>query len=273
MIRTLRNSSQAGRLRTALAALLVLLAAAYLGRRPSMLWLGMLAAGIGGAALLALPVLGLPALVLASLVVPLEIGTGTDVKLNLAALLIPALAVVWLLDMARRRDVRIAPSRANLPLLLFLAASLLSLLIGRVTWDPTVPVGGNFLLVQLAQWAIFAFSALAFWLAGNLIKDTRWLWRLTALFLLVGGGLAILSGTARPGRAGGPLHHHRLHPRALLGAVDRGGRRATLVQPRPLPPLAGLPAAGAGRQPVLRLRRSSRRPPPTGWGWQPCWAR
>lgn len=193
MIRTLRNSSRAGHLRTALAALLVLLAAAYVGRRPSVLWVGMLAAGIGGAALLALPVLGLPALVLASLVVPLEIDTGTDVKLNAAALLIPALTVVWLLDMARRREVRIAHSRASLPLLLFLGASLLSLLIGRATWDPTVPVSGNFLLVQLAQWAIFVFSALAFWLAGNLIVDTRWLWRLAALFLLVGGGLAILS--------------------------------------------------------------------------------
>ena len=100
--------------------------------------------------------------------------------------------MVWLLDMVRRRAVRIAPSRTNLPLLLFLGASLLSLLIGRATWDPMVPVGDNFLLVQLAQWSIFAFSALAFWLAGNLIKDTRWLWRLTALFLLVGGGLAIL---------------------------------------------------------------------------------
>ena len=155
-------------------------------------WLALLAAGIGGAALLALPVLGLPALVLASLVVPLEIGTGTDVKLNLAALLIPVLALVWLLDMARQARGAHRASRANLPLLLFLAASLLSLLIGRATWDPMVPVGDNFLLVQLAQWAIFAFSALAFWLAGNLIKDTRWLWRLTAVFLLVGGGLAIL---------------------------------------------------------------------------------
>ncbi len=137
--------------------------------------------------------LGLPALVLAALVVPLEIGTGTEVKLNLASLLVPALLVVWLLDMVRRRagaDRAFAAPTGRW--LLFLAASLLSLLIGRATWDPTVPVGGNFLLVQLAQWAIFAFSAGAFWLAGNLVKDERWLWRLTAVFLLVGGGLAIL---------------------------------------------------------------------------------
>jgi hypothetical protein len=192
MIRTLRSASQTSHLRTALVALMVLLAAAYLGRRASVVWIGMLGAGIAGLALLALPVLGLPALVLASLVVPLEISTGTDVKLNATALLIPALVGIWFLDMARKRHVRIAPSRTSLPLLLFLGASLLSLLIGRVTWDPMVPVGDNFLLVQLAQWSIFAFSALAFWLTGNLIKDTRWLWRLTATFLLVGGGLAVL---------------------------------------------------------------------------------
>jgi hypothetical protein len=192
MIRTLRSSNLTGRLRTTLAALLVLLAAAYLGRRPSIIWLALMIAIISGVALLALPVLGLPVLVLASLVLPLEIGTGTDVKLNLAALLIPALFAIWVLDRVRRRSVRIARTRANVPLLLFLAASLFSLLIGRATWDPMVPVGDNFLLVQLAQWAIFAFSALAFWLAGNLIKDQRWLWRLTAIFFLIGGGLAIL---------------------------------------------------------------------------------
>jgi len=46
--------------------------------------------------------------------------------------------------------------------------------------------------VQLAQWAIFAFSALAFWLAANLITNEKWLWRLTTVFLLVAGGVAIL---------------------------------------------------------------------------------
>ncbi len=33
-------------------------------------------------------------------------------------------------------------------------------------------------LMQLAQWAIFPFSAGAFWLAANLTADERWLWRL-----------------------------------------------------------------------------------------------
>ena len=170
----------------------MLVLAFLLGRRASPLWLGLLAAGIGGVVLLARPVLGLPALVLAALVVPLEIGTGTEVRLNPASLLVPALLAVWLLDMVRRRQVRVVASPVNRPLLLFLAAGLLSLLIGRATWDPTVPVGGNFLLVQLAQWAIFAFSAGAFWLTGNLVCDEIWLRRLTFFFLAVAGSLAIL---------------------------------------------------------------------------------
>jgi O-antigen ligase len=45
--------------------------------------------------------------------------------------------------------------------------------------------------VQLAQWAIFAFSAGAFWLTANLIKDQTWLRRLTAAFLLLAGSVAI----------------------------------------------------------------------------------
>lgn len=192
MITTLRDKTRPHDLTVWLVAIAVLALAFYLGRRASPLWLGLLAAGIGGVLLLARPVLGLPALVLAALVVPVEIGTGTEVKLNPASLVLPALLALWLLDMVRRRQVRIAASPINRPLLLFLAAGLLSLLVGRATWDPMVPVGGNFLLVQLAQWAIFAFSAGAFWLTANLVKDERGLWRLTACFLLVGGGLAIL---------------------------------------------------------------------------------
>ena len=137
------------------------------------------------------PQLGLIALVPAALSARLEINTGTEVSLNPATMLVPVVLVLWGVGLLRRH-ARFVPTRANLPLLLFLAASLLSLLIGRATWDPAVPVRSSFLVVQLAQWAIFAFSAGAFWLTGNLIKDERWLWRLTAAFLLVGGGLAIL---------------------------------------------------------------------------------
>ena len=139
-------------------------------------------------------------------------------------------------------------------MLLFLAASLLSLLIGRATWDPSVPVGGNFLLVQFAQWAIFAFSALAFWLAGNLIVDTRWLWRLTALFLLVGGGLAILSVLPGLGRLTGrfaTIAFIRAPFWVLLAALAAG---QLLFNRRLVAAVAGVSGRSAGGLPGLRVR-------------------
>lgn len=192
MVHILRDRSLHRNLTIWLIAVAVLILAFVLGQSASFLWLGLLAVGAGGLLLLAQPVLGLFALVLAALALPLEIGTGTEVRLNPASLLVPALTGLWLLAMVRRRAVIFAPSPVNRPLFLFLIAGLFSLLVGRATWDPAVPVGGNFLLVQLAQWAIFAFSAAAFWLTANLIPDETWLWRLTTLFLLVGGGMAVM---------------------------------------------------------------------------------
>ena len=154
---------------------------------------------MGAVVLLQWPILGLLALVPSALVVPVEISTGTEVMLNPATLLVPALLALWVLDMVRRREVRLAPSRTTRPLALFLFAGLLSLLVGNVIWDPAVPRSGSFAVVQLAQWAIFAFSAGAFWLMGNLVEEEIWLRRLVWVFLVVGGVLALviaLSGGA-----------------------------------------------------------------------------
>ena len=182
----------AGRLWIGGIVALVLLAAVLLGIRPSPVWLVLPFAGAGAVALLQRPVLGLVGVVAAALVVNLQIGTGTEVALNLATILVPALLAVWVLDMIRRGEVRLAPSRTNRPLLLFLVAGLVSLVVSIGTWDPAVPRSGNFTLVQLAQWAIFAFAATAFWLTGNLVHDLTWLRRLAFSFLAVAGGLAIL---------------------------------------------------------------------------------
>lgn len=192
MIETWRWRNAPSNLRTWLVAAVVLSVAIYLGSEASLRWAAVLVAAMGGLVLLAQPLLGLPVLVIVALVLPLEIGTGTAVMLNLAAILVPVLIVVWLFALGRHYDVSLPPSSTTRPLALFLLAGLLSLLIGRATWDPSVPVSNNFVLVQLAQWAIFAFSAGAFWLMAALVKDEVWLWRITATFLLVGGGVAIV---------------------------------------------------------------------------------
>jgi O-antigen ligase len=173
-------------------SILVLVLAGFLGSRPSLLWLGLLAAGAGTVVVLQKPALGLAALILAALAIPVEVSTGTSVSLNPAALLVPVLLGIWVPDMVRRQNVRVVASRTNKPLALFLIAGLLSLLIGTALWDPAVPRSSDFLIVQLAQWAIFVFCAGAFWLTAHLIRDTVGLRHLTFLFLLTGGLLVLL---------------------------------------------------------------------------------
>lgn len=177
---------------TGLIVIAVFALAFLLGQRASMFWLGLLLAGMVGLVLLRQPVLGLFLIIEAALFIPIEFGTGTEVKLNLVTLLIPAMTVLWMVDMLRRGRIRFAASVANLPLLFFILSNFLSLWIGRVTWDPFVPVGQAFILVQLAQWGMLAFSALAFWLSGNLVSSVHWLRRLVWAFLLSAGSVAIL---------------------------------------------------------------------------------
>lgn len=172
--------------------LALLLAAAYLGLHPSRRWIMLLILGAGGLALVQAPSLGLLGLIAAALIVPMEISTGTEVKLNAATLLTPLLFGLWFIQGVRRRDLRWVASPVNKPLTLFLLAGLLSLLVSNALWDPSVPKSGNFWLVQLAQWAIFVIAALAFWLFANLKDTETWLPRLTWAFLYLGGGLAIL---------------------------------------------------------------------------------
>lgn len=161
-----------------------------------------LGALIGAGAIIVIlrrPALGPLALIVAGLSVPIGIGTGTDVRLGSAALAIPGLTILWLLDGLRRRRLNLPSSATSLPLLLFLLMGIVSLLIGTALWDPMVPRPGNLLLVQLAQWAIFAFSGIAFWLMASWGKNATWLRRIALGYLLLGGILtAIWASPACP---------------------------------------------------------------------------
>jgi O-antigen ligase len=192
VIQTLR-ASLASREALTLAVVLAVLGLAFLlGWRASVKCLGLLVAGLAAFVILLRPGLGLPALILAALVVPIQFGTGTEVTLNAVTLLIPVLLALWLLQaMARRPGPRLTTGALSRTLALFLLASLVSLLVGVATWDPTIPRNANFTFVQLGQWVIFAFSAGAFWLAANLATEEKWLRRMTFSFLAVGGVIAI----------------------------------------------------------------------------------
>lgn len=171
-------------------SLTVIVSGAFLGFRAANLGILILLLLIGGAvtaALLRQPMLLPLILVGSALLLRRDISTGTDVPLNPTSLLVPALLALWMLCMLRQGRIALKPTSANRPLILFLAAGLFSFLIGNATWDPSIPRSSTFWLVQLAQWSIFAFSAGAFWLTANLITEEKWLWRLTATFLILGG--------------------------------------------------------------------------------------
>lgn len=170
----------------------VLIGAAVLGQLASPLLLGMVAGIAGLLLILRWPAAGLALLAMVGMWVPLEIKASTVVTVNPAVLMVPFLLAVWLVDMLRRRQLRLVPSAANAPALAFVLAASLSLVLGNVYWDPLVPRPPNILWVQLGQWSIFGFSMLAFWLGANLLANVKSLKLVTYSYLFAGGVLAIV---------------------------------------------------------------------------------
>lgn len=165
---------------------LTLAAAFWLGPRASTRYLTLIAAAIGGVLLLRWPQWGLVLLIPVSMVVPITLGTGTQTEVPISFLLLAGVLGLWVVDMLRRREIRLAPSPANVPLLALIVVAGLALVAGQAYWNPFVIAKGNFLLVQLAQWAVFILSAGAFWLTANLARDARWLRWMVGLFLGLG---------------------------------------------------------------------------------------
>ena len=200
MSELLGNRTQRTKLLSILIILAVLGAAALYGIVGSRLLLLLLLAGLGMVLLLQRPILGLAVVTIFALLIPIEIGTGTEVNLNPVSLIVPALFVIWLLDMVSKRELRMVRSRTFLPLFLFLLVGIVSLLIGNATWDLFVPRPANFLMVQLAQLGIFVLSAGTYLLVANLVKDEIWLRYLIWIFIVVGGVLATLYQLPAAGR-------------------------------------------------------------------------
>ncbi len=151
-------------LKLAIVAAVVLLSA-FFGRRVSTNQLLVLTGAAGVLLLLRQPQLGLVALLVSALSVPFAIGTGTQTTLHAAILLIPVLLVVWIVDMVRRRAVRLVPSPVNAPLLAFALSATISFLAGNLPWNYFA--GQASLQAQTGGWMIFVLSAAVFLLVGN----------------------------------------------------------------------------------------------------------
>ena len=159
---------------------------AYLGGRAGTLALLAVPAILGVLAVLRWPPLGLLSIVPVALVIPLEIGTGTQTTLNAAVLYSAGLIGLWLFDrFTIRRELILLRSRVFIPLLGLVSVASLAFFVGQLPWY--VYTRDATLMAQLGGLAVFVLSAGAFVLTARQITEIQWLERLTWLFLTFGG--------------------------------------------------------------------------------------
>jgi len=173
----------------------VLIASAYLGPRVSESRLILLLGGGMALVFLRWPPLGLAALIGASLVVPFAVGTGTQTGLNATILLLVLLIGLWVLDMVRRRELRLLSSPAIPPLLGLSIVAVFSFIVGQLPWVTFAQPAP--LPAQIGGLFIFLLSAGAFLLVAHQLWDLCWLRRLSWLFLGLGG--LYIAGRLVPG--------------------------------------------------------------------------
>jgi len=84
-----------------------------------------------------------------------QIGTGTEVMVNPARWFVPVLGALWFLMGLRRRHLHLVPSASTGPCSCFWVRACSRWDWQRCSGSPGAALQ-NILLVQLAQWAIFA---------------------------------------------------------------------------------------------------------------------
>lgn len=142
------------------------------------------------------PAWGVIGLIVASLLIPSPFATSSVAIISPAILLQGLLLGLWVLDMvARQRHIHWVPSRTNVPLFLFLVVGVIALVNGQINYYYVTQLAP--LTAQISAFAVFALSALAYWLVGNHLKETKWLQWLVWLFLGI-SGLYILSRLVNP---------------------------------------------------------------------------
>ena len=147
-----------------------------------------LAASLLAAAILA-PPLGLVALVAGALTSPLAVATGTRTDVHFALLAAPLLTVLWLARALWRRDLGVFSLSAVRAASALALAAVLAAVVGnlpRFGFGRTAPLSA-----QLGGVAVFVSSAAAVVLAADELRDTRWLQRVTWVFLAIAAMLLL----------------------------------------------------------------------------------
>lgn len=182
--------------RTVAVVLITLSLAVLLGQQPSVLYVMAPILLVGLWVLSQNQPVGLLAVLISAMVIPFALGTGTQTSLPLAYILIPVLLAAWLIDRLRLRSFRLVPSRTTLPLVGLVVAASLAMVYGNLPLVAQVSRVAS-LRSQLGAWGVFAFSAGAFILVANQIRDPLWLKRMVWVF--VGLGAIYIAGRAVPG--------------------------------------------------------------------------
>lgn len=179
-------------------------------------WVGILAltargrwVALGLLGLLAFPALlslsryAVEGILFASLFVPLTLSTGSQSPLVSSLLLTAPFGGLWLLRLAFGRETVGAThgtptwprTAATVPLLGFMAVSVLSFFWGEIWRDPRIPPWFLF-RARLGGLGVMLLSPLAFWLAAAHLRHPRQVDRLVGMFFLAGslGAVEILAG-------------------------------------------------------------------------------
>jgi O-antigen ligase len=163
--------------------LIVLIAAALVGLRPSVYYIAALFAVLACLVLWRGPEFGLAAIV-GGLFVPYTVGTGTKTELNISVILVLILTAFWCLGLVVRRDARLIQSRTVAPFLALLAVTILAFLAGLEPWLAVAETAS--VMAQLGGFGIFVLSAGVFFVAAHQIRNERSLQRLVWIFLMSG---------------------------------------------------------------------------------------
>lgn len=139
--------------------------------------------GLGGLViLLRHQSLGISFIIVASMIIPFSIGTGTKTSINATVLILGVMVATWIIEMVvLKKEVYLVRSSTTLPLFAFIFVSVIGFISGQIGWFPGV--GGAPITAQIGGLSIYLFSALAFILVANVVKEPRYLAWMTWVFL------------------------------------------------------------------------------------------
>lgn len=138
------------------------------------------------------PELCILAVVPFTMLVGFQIGTGTNISLNVTIIFTALLCGLWIFNMlVFDREIKLVPSRVNLPAILLIIAIILSFSNGSIPGKYNPPELAS-LPAQAGAAALYILSIGGLLLVGNHFREMRWLRGFTWMFIML-AGLYILS--------------------------------------------------------------------------------